>query len=74
MIFLSDVLPNYCPMCRDPKAENLAWEDANHAPFFAGESIACACGAHYQYVPRAALLAAGKPWGDLHHYVKDETH
>ncbi len=72
MIFLSDVLPNYCPMCGQPKAENLAWEDANHTPFFAGESISCSCGAHYQYVPRDALLAAGAPWGDLHHYVKDE--
>lgn len=71
MIFLSDVLPHYCPMCAEPKAENLAWEDANYAPFMAGESISCICGAHYQYVPRAALIEAGKPWGDLHHYVKD---
>lgn len=71
MIFLSDVLPNFCPVCGESKAENLAWEDANQAPFMAGESISCACGAHYQYVPRVALLAAGRPWGDLHHYIKD---
>lgn len=72
MIFLSDVLPQYCPMCGEPKAENLAWEEANYGPFFEGASISCACGAHFQYVPRVALLAAGKPWGDLHHYVGDE--
>lgn len=71
MIFLSDVLPNFCPMCGEAKADNLAWEDANQEPFFGGASIACACGAHYQYVPRSALLAAGQPWGDLHHYVHD---
>lgn len=70
MIFLSDVLPKFCPMCGEPKAENLAWEDANEQPFFNGESIACECGVHFQYVPSDALIAAAQPWGDLHRYVQ----
>lgn len=70
MLFLSDVLPRFCPMCGEPKGDNLAWEDANAAPFAHGESITCDCGAQYQYVPRAAILEASKPWGDLHHYAR----
>ena len=73
MLYLCDISPNFCPKCgRKYQSNNDSGDQLRNSvrdkDFFAGQSFSCVCDANYQYTPRAVLLEASKPYGDLTKY------